>query len=224
MVLKMIDFTTGSNLLITVILIFSTGIIAGLSPCTLPTAAFVVAYVSGKKDYSKKSGFMISLFFVLGIITTLTVLGVFSGIFGKLLNDTTVLNYIISVILLIMGLWLLKIFDFNINLPFSNKFPNKRNGFLTAYLIGIPFGISSSPCTMPITLSILAFSASKGSVFYGVLLMFFYALGRSLPLLMIGTFTGFLKNIKAITKYQSKIELISGWVVIGLALYFIWIA
>jgi cytochrome c-type biogenesis protein len=220
----MIDFTTGSNLLITVILIFSTGIIAGLSPCTLPTAAFVVAYVSGKKDHSKKSGFMISLFFVLGIITTLTVLGVFSGIFGKLLNDTAVLNYTISIILLIMGLWLLKIFDFNINLPFSTKLPNKRNGFVAAYLIGIPFGISSSPCTMPITLSILAFSASKGSVFYGVLLMFFYALGRSLPLLMIGTFTGFLKNIKAITKYQSKIELVSGWVVIGLALYFIWIA
>ena len=88
----MIDFTVGSNLLITVILIFSTGIVAGLSPCTLPTAAFVAAYVSGKKDFSKKSGFVISLFFILGITTTLTLLGIFSGILGDLLNNTTILN------------------------------------------------------------------------------------------------------------------------------------
>ena len=220
----MIDFTVGSNLLITVILIFSTGIVAGLSPCTLPTAAFVAAYVSGKKDFSKKSGFVISLFFVLGITTTLTLLGIFSGILGDLLNNTTILNYMIATILIIMGLWLLKVFSFNFNLPFSNKLPDKKRGLIAAYLIGIPFGISSSPCTMPITLSILAFSASKGSIFYGMLLMFFYAIGRSIPLLVIGTFTGLVKNISKITKFQSKIEFFSGWALIGIALYFIWVA
>ena len=101
------------SLIATLLIIFSTGLISGLSPCTLPTVAFVVAYVSGKKDTSRKRSFALSLSFILGISLLLTILGIFAGVMGNLLLRTNILNYIISVVLIIMGLWMLKVFDFN---------------------------------------------------------------------------------------------------------------
>lgn len=214
------DFS--SNLIITLFMVFSTGLVSGLSPCTLPTVVFVTAYVSGKSEYSKKRGFVLSLAFVLGIAVMLSILGMFAGMFGNVFMNKEVLNYIIAGILIVMGLWLLKVFCINTNLKVFKYEAKKGSGLIGAFLMGIPFGISASPCSIPITASVLAYSASKGSSIYGIILMFTYAIGRSIPLLLVGTFTGLLNNIRFVSKYQEKIEKISGIILIGLAFYFIW--
>lgn len=211
-----------ASLIKILIVIFSTGVLSGLSPCTLPTVAFVVAYVSGNQDYNKKNGFILSLSFVMGIAFILSMLGMFAGLLGNFLVKTNTLNYIIAAILVIMGLWMLKVFNFNINDIRLKSNPKKGSGTIGAFLLGIPFGISASPCTMPITASVLAYSATKGSALIGLLLMFTYAMGRSLPLLIVGTFTGLLNNLKGLSKYQEVIEKISGILLIIIALYFIW--
>lgn len=203
--------------------VFLTGLAGGLSPCTLPTAAFIVAYVSGKQKNSRMRAFILSLSFILGIAFMLSVLGIFAGLLGNILLKTNLLYYIIGFILIVMGLWMLKVFDFSSNgSKLDSIQPGKGSGVAGAFLLGIPFGITSSPCTMPITASVLAYSASKGSSLYGMLLMFTYAIGRSIPLLVTGTFTGLLNNIKFLSKYQELIEKISGVVLVLLALYFMW--
>jgi cytochrome c-type biogenesis protein len=212
------------SLITTLVIIFSTGVVSGLSPCTLPTVAFIVAYVSGKKDYSRKNGFILSLCFILGIAFMLSLLGMFAGVLGNLLIQSNILNYIIATILILMGLWMLKILNFQFRDINFTKQPKQGSGALGAFLLGIPFGISSSPCTIPITASVLAYSASKGSSIYGMMLMFTYAMGRSLPLLVVGTFTGLLNNLKKFNRFQDTIEKISGVVLIFIALYFLWIA
>jgi len=218
----MINLDANTTLIATLAIVFSTGFLSGLSPCTLPTVVFITAYVSGEKVNSKKRGFILSLAFILGIAFMLSLLGVFAGFMGKIIASEQILNYIIAAILLIMGLWLLKVFKFNPNYSFSKISPKKGSGIVGAFLLGIPFGIAASPCTLPITLSVLAYSAIRGSVFFGMLLMFAFAIGRSIPLLVVGTFTGLLKNMKALSKYQSIIEKIAGVILILLAAYFIW--
>lgn len=52
--------------------------------------------------------------------------------------------------------------------------------------------------------------------------MFVFAIGRSIPLLVVGAFTGILKDLSAVAKYQHIIEKVSGVILIGLAGYFIW--
>jgi cytochrome c-type biogenesis protein len=218
----MINLGADATLITTLAIVFSTGFLSGLSPCTLPTVVFITAYVSGEKVSSKKRGFILSLAFILGIAFMLSLLGVFAGFMGKIIASEQILNYIIAAILLIMGLWLLKVFKFNPNYSFSKISPKKGSGIVGAFLLGIPFGIAASPCTLPITLSVLAYSTIKGSIFFGMLLMFAFAIGRSIPLLVVGTFTGLLKNMKALSKYQSIIEKIAGVILILLAVYFIW--
>ena len=211
-----------ATLIGTLAIVFATGFLSGLSPCTLPAVVFITAYVSGEKISSKRQGFTLSLVFILGIAFMLSLLGLFAGLLGKIIANTQILYYIIAAILLIMGLWLLKVFKFNPNYSFSKISPKKGSGILGAFLFGIPFGIAASPCTLPITLSVLAYSALKGSLFFGMLLMFTFAIGRSIPLLVVGTFTGLLKNIKVLVKYQKTLEKVAGVILILLAVYFIW--
>lgn len=213
------------SLTIILSIIFSTGLLSGLSPCTLPTAAFVAAYVSGSQSSSKQRAFTLSLSFILGIALVLSMLGMFAGLLGNILLKTDILNYIIGFILIVMGLWMLKVFDFSSGSSKLDSFSPKRgSGAIGAFLLGIPFGISASPCTMPITAAVLAYSASKGSPLYGMLMMFTYAIGRSVPLLLVGTFTGFVSSFKSLSKYQEVIEQVCGVILIILALYFLWTA
>lgn len=152
----------------------------------------------------------------------LSTLGLFAGAIGAILKDVKVVNYVISFILLVMGLWMLKIFEFDFNNKRFNILPQKGSGIAGAFLLGIPFGISASPCTLPITASMIAYSAEKGNMIYGMLLMFIYAIGKSIPLILVGTFTDLLKNVQILSKYQERIEKISGGMLILIALYFIW--
>lgn len=218
----MINLSADATLVATLAIVFSTGFLSGLSPCTLPTVVFITAYVSGEKINSKKRGFILSLAFIIGIAFMLSILGVFAGFMGKIIANEQLLYYIIAAILLIMGLWLLKVLKFNPNYSFSKINPKRGSGILGAFLFGIPFGIAASPCTLPITLSVLAYSTIKGSVIFGMLLMFTFAIGRSIPLLVVGTFTGILKNIRSFSKYQIIIEKVAGIIMILLAAYFIW--
>jgi len=216
-----VNLDTNTTLIVTLAIIFSTGFLSGLSPCTLPTVVFVTAYVSGEKVSSKKRGFILSLAFILGIAMMLSMLGIFAGLIGNILNNTKLLNYIIAGILIIMGLWLLKVIKININYNFAKFSPKKKSGIIGAFLLGIPFGLAASPCTMPVTISVLAYSSIKGSIFYGMIMMLTYGIGRSIPLLIVGTFTGLLKNVRIFSKYQSIIEKAAGIILIFLAVYFI---
>ncbi|MDQ2087795.1 cytochrome c biogenesis CcdA family protein [Herbivorax sp. ANBcel31] len=218
-----LSLITDANLIFAAFVIFAAGFFAGLSPCTLPTVLFVSAYVTGGRDNSKKRAFAVSLAFILGIALMLTVLGTFAGLAGRMLVDSKILDYTIVAILIIMGLWLLKVFEFKGSGGITDKFKLKKgSGIIGAFLLGIPFGISASPCTMPLTGTVLAYSAARGSEFTGALLMFAFGIGRSIPLLIVGTFSGALKSMEKFTKYQPVIEKIAGVVLIALALYFIW--
>lgn len=215
-------FNLDSNIFAILAVVFTSGLLGGLSPCTLPTVVLVVGYVSGNHYASKRRGFLLSLCFVLGIAFTLSILGAFAGFVGEMLHDTVILNYIIAAVLCMMGLWMLGILDFHKDYSMNGKGAKKQSGMLGAFILGIPFGLAASPCTLPITASVLAYSASKGSALYGMLLMFAFAIGRSLPLLVVGTFTGLLKNITKLEKYQGFIEKVGGIILLVLALYFIW--
>ena len=68
--------------------------------------------------------------------------------------------------------------------------PGRNGSVISAFLLGFPFGLAASPCTTPVTVTVLAFAAAKGSAPAGFLMLFLFAMGRSLPLLAAGTFTG----------------------------------
>lgn len=208
---------------LTFVFIFFGGLISGVSPCTLPTVLIIVGYVGGDRNRSTLRSFYLSLAFILGIALCLSVLGAAASGLGGLMPDPRILWYVVAAIAVIMGLYMLEYIKFNIGavLPFK---PKKNGSIFSAFLIGIPFGLTASPCTLPVTLTVLAFAAAKGSPTLGFLLLFVYAIGRSLPLLAAGTFTGLAANSHLMARWGSSIQKASGYLLVGLGLYFLWLA
>ena len=59
-----------------------------------------------------------------------------------------------------------------------------------SYIFGLTFSVGWSSCVGPILGIVLTLAASTGSVLRGMILLFIYALGLGLPLIIVSTFFG----------------------------------
>ncbi|BCS51956.1 cytochrome c biogenesis CcdA family protein [Geobacter sp. SVR] len=230
--ISQLDMIVGAGLFTVLPVIFTMGLMSGLSPCSIPTVALVVGYVSKADNTRRLHGFLLALSFVMGIAIVLTVLGGISGYAGGLLLQSKLLFakgsigmkiFLGSVcfIFIMLGFWMLNLINFNgVNLM-ERIGVRQQSGPVGAFLLGLPFGIAASPCTLPVTIAVLIFLAAKGSFVLGALLMFSYAAGRSIPILLAGTCTGFIKGIRRFDKIQFVMEKIGGLVMITIGVYFI---
>ena len=112
--------------------------------------------------------------------------------------------------------------NFSTLAPAQSKW-SSMTGFAGALALGMLFGLVASPCAVPILALIVAVIASKGEVAYGSVLMFTYAVGHGLPLVIIGTVTGALTSLDRFTKYSTTIQRVGGWLLIAVGAYFIWV-
>jgi cytochrome c-type biogenesis protein len=211
--------TENSSLLVAFATVFPAGFLAGLSPCSLPTVLLVAGFVTGRSE--KTGSAALAVAFVLGIVTMLTALGAAAGGVGILLLDSRFLDYGIAVVFILMGLWLMKVIDIDVNSSWAWIKPGRGSGLLGAFLLGLPFGVAASPCTLPVTASILAYSSKSGSAALGALLLAVYATGRSIPLLLVGTSAPLLTRLQRWSRFQPWFERIAGVTLIVLAGYLI---
>jgi len=130
-------------------------------------------------------------------------------------------RYIPGLLGLVMGLQLLGIWRLNIPVFRGFKLPEAK-GVGQALTIGLPFGLVVTPCTVPIFLVVLGLVVGKASVVYGLTLMVAYALGRAVPLLVVGISAGWLSFFKK-GGWGKYLEKISGVVVIGASLYILFL-
>ena len=66
--------------------------------------------------------------------------------------------------------------------------------------------------------------AQKASLIYGAVLLFIYALGRGVPIILAGTFAGVLKSFRSLGRWTEWMEKISGVIIIAVGFYFLWTA
>ena len=213
-----------SNPWLAVVAVFAGGVATASNPCVLAMIPLMMGMVAGSKESTGlKRNFVFSLFFVLGLSVTFTALGLISALMGRMFGDVgSFWKYLIAAVCLIMGLQLLGIFKLELRLP--RMFGVRKEGKLGAFLLGLLFGIVSTPCAVPILAVILAFVAQKGDVAYGGSLLFAYALGHSLLVLIAGTSMGAAKRLiesRGLRKANAVLQKIAGVVIILVGAYFV---
>jgi len=118
-----------------------------LSPCHLASIPLIVAFIGEQGKTSTKRAFWLATSFSLGILTTIAVIGIITGLLGRMLGDIgSYGNYIVAIIFFIIGLHLLEI----IQLPFlgeTNQPTFRKKGLLAAFTLGLIFGIALGPCS-----------------------------------------------------------------------------
>jgi cytochrome c-type biogenesis protein len=198
--------------------------VAGLSmiflPCTLPLA-FIIVPLSMGRGYKK--GFLMALFFGLGLSITLAIYGTVIAWLGKLLGldkATQIMFFIAGIAAFLFGLSELKLLRFKVP-GFSVATPGwiqRKGDYLKSFFLGFFLGNAGVGCPNPAFYVLLAYIASTGSLIYGGWLGFIHGAGRAVPLILL-SILGIL-GINAtgwIVKKKVTVDKIMGWalVIIG---------
>jgi cytochrome c-type biogenesis protein len=174
--------------------VFLAGVLSSASPCVLATIPLVVGFVGGYGNGDRWKAFRYSLAFVLGLSLTFTAFGAAAGLLGTMFGTLGGPWYLVAgAIALLMGGQLMGLYELPLSLPFQYR-PG-RGGVTGALLLGLFFGVVSSPCATPVLVVLLTLVAAKGSVLYGTALLFVYAIGHCLLMLLAGTCTGFVESL-----------------------------
>jgi cytochrome c-type biogenesis protein len=176
-----------------IIAVFVGGLISAASPCVLAVIPLVIGYVGGYSQGDKKKALRYALVFALGLSITFTLMGAAAGFIGSLLGLTgKYFFWAIAAIAVIMGLSLLGLFE--IRIPLQDRLKVKAGGLAGAFLMGLLFGLASTPCATPVLVVILAYVATKGQILYGTILLFVYAIAHCALIVLAGAVTGFVES------------------------------
>jgi cytochrome c-type biogenesis protein len=201
--------------------VFLGGILSSSSPCVLATIPLVIGYVGGYSEGDRRKAVLYSLTFILGLSLTFTALGAIASMVGGLFGVISRTWYfIVGGVAIAIGLNLIGLFE--LNLPVPVHLQPKQRGILGAFLLGIFFGIVSSPCATPVLALILTFVASKGELAYGVSLLFIYALGHCALIFLAGIATGFVESFiqsKGISNLTTWGKRVGGLIVVLVGIY-----
>jgi cytochrome c-type biogenesis protein len=206
------------------------GILSGFTPCMYPLIPITVGFIGARGSSSKLHGFLLSLFYVLGLAITYSILGAIAALSGKLFGQmqTTPWTYLIMANLCIfMGLAMFDVF--NISIPVPQKLVqlvggSKKKGYFASFLIGASSGLIMSPCTAPVLAVLLGFVALGTNLILGMSLLFVFAFGMGTLLIIVGTFAGMIAALPRTGIWMTKINFIFGLILIGAGEYFLYTA
>lgn len=204
---------------------FIGGVLASLSPCSLAMLPLIIGYIGG---YSKETPFRTFLqlcCFILGTAIIFSTIGIICALTGTVFASAMggYFTLIIASLLLVMGLKLLDILDFETPTIIKAMPVNSTNSiFLYPLLLGITFALAGTPCSTPILAGIMAFAAIGKNLALAILMLFLFALGQGVILILAGLFTSSLKNMKSFAKFTEILLKISGFLLVAVSIFLYW--
>ncbi len=200
-----------------------------LSPCHLASVPLIVGFIGDQGTISTGRAALLSSLFSVGILITISLIGLITGLMGRLFGDVGQYGfYAVAVIMIVIGLYMLNI----VPLPFLDKGIGqpgfKQKGLFAAFVLGLVFGIALGPCTFAYMAPMLgiAFSVASTSILYSVSLILFYAAGHCLVIVFAGTFTGMVQRLLSWNELMAAgmLKKVCGALVIIAGLYMIYIS
>ena len=204
---------------------FAGGVIASISPCSLAMLPLIIGYVGGYSKEKPLRTFLQLCCFILGTAIVFTLIGIACALTGNVFASAMggYFTVLIASLLLIMGLKLLDILDFETPTIIKAMPTNSTNSiFVYPVLLGITFALAGTPCSTPILAGIMAFAAIGKNLSLAILMLFLFALGQGLILVFAGLFTSSLKNMRALSSFTEVLLKFSGLLLVLASGYLYW--
>ncbi len=179
------------------------GAVASLSSCTIARLPVLLGLVSSSAQ-SKHRGFFLSIAFSCGLILSYTFIGMLFGAIAhtasKLVAISQYLYLVLGLLMIFGGLFFAGLITFGsvgINAKCESVVKSVKT-LPSAFIFGMLFAfleMPACPCCGAVLLLIASLIAIKGSLLYSGTVFFSFALGQSLPILLIGFSTSILKPL-----------------------------
>jgi len=166
-----------------------------LSPCHLAGIPLVVGFISRQKELINRKAWILSGLFALGTLATIAIIGLVTGMLGRILGDLgSYAKYIAAALFLFFGFYLLGV----IPLPSGSlgSLRMQSNGYVTAFLIGLVFGAALGPCAFAFLAPIIgiALQAASRNLALAVALFAAFAVGHCLVIILAGSLSGLVRR------------------------------
>jgi cytochrome c-type biogenesis protein len=157
-----------------------------------------------------------SLSFSGGIVLSLVLLGLASGLLGHLYGSLpTQVPLLVAVVAVVMGLNLLGLLRFPLPAgPDPDRWRRLVPAPLAPLAAGLAFGLAATPCTTPVLAVLLTWMAQSGRPLTGMLLLTAFGAGQVVPLLVAGTAAASLPTLLGLRRIGQWIPPISGVVLL----------
>jgi cytochrome c-type biogenesis protein len=151
-----------------------------LSPCHLSSIPLIIGFLTAQGEKKTSRGILLSFIFALGILLTIAALGAITAALGRIMGDVGIYGkWIVAIVFFIVGLSLMDI----IRLPDTNvglKPMGIRSPSISAFVLGLIFGIALGPCTFAFMAPVLGvvFQMSSTNVIAAGTLLLAFGLGH----------------------------------------------
>lgn len=200
-------------------------------PCTLPAGIGIVGYVgthagtyadapAGRRSGSRA----LSVAFFLGLVLTITALGIGAAMVGRLLTQWGP-AFAVGAAVLTAAAGAATLLAPALRRRLPDPEIRKRGGITGAFVYGVLYSVATVTTSAGPLLLLLTIAAAMGRPGYGAGLSFAYSLGRGLPFLALGLFAGQLGAwLQRVERARRPAEVVSGVALLGLAVYFVRLA
>ncbi len=209
-----------------ILLSFAGGVLASFTPCTYPMMPITVAFIGGKANGSKRRGFLLSVFYVLGLSIVYSALAAFAALTGQFFGALTASPWvylIVGNICLFFGLVMLEAVPLAPPGFLNNLKVAEFSGHdvFTSMILGGASALVVSTCTTPVLGVLLALVAARHQIVLGVGMLFSFSFGLGALVIVVGTFTGLLTSLPRSGKWMLRVQRIFGILMILAAEYFL---
>ena len=162
--------------------------------------------------------------YALGIALTFSALGVSAalsgGLFGRALQQPATL---VAIALVMVALALSSFGLYSLQPPawVLQKVGGSAGGLTGALFMGLTMGVVAAPCVGPIVVGLLVAVGARADAVLGFTLFFTLALGLGAPYVALGAAAGSIARLPRSGEWLVWIERLFGFILLGLALYFV---
>jgi thiol:disulfide interchange protein DsbD len=205
---------------------FAAGVLVSFTPCVYPMIPITIGIIAGRDEKpSVGRSFALSCVYVLGLAIVYAALGVVAGTVGAAFRNVLMSPYVLGAVaafFVALALSMFGLYEIQVPPALATRLQAVGGaGVLGILLMGMVSGIIASPCTAAPLAGILTFVAATGDVLKGFSLLFVFAWGMGLLLIVVGTSAGTLKSLPKSGQWMVHFRHLFGFVFLGVALYFI---
>ncbi len=191
---------------------------SAICPFTLPVGLAVAGVVGTAESRTSGSGFKIATAFFAGLVLSLIALGALAGLLGLVATQVVGQWWMLIMAGLAFVAALAVLFGSSLRLP--DITPLRWPGVLGAFVYGLVFSLGTPAVSL---LLVLTVAAAEHRPAYGALLALGYGVGRGLPFLLLGLFSGVATRLRCQPSWSRAIQVTTGSLLLLVTGYYIWI-
>ncbi len=204
--------------------IFAGGMALNLTPCVYPLVPVTVSFFGAKAAENRKKVAVHALIYILGLSAANSILGVVAAMTGSMMGAALQNPLTLVFVAAVMVAFATSLFGYwELRLPsrLTTAASRSYGGYFGSLFMGLTLGVVAAPCLGPFALGLLTWVASVGSPWLGFIVFFTLSLGLGTPLFVLAMFSGSIDKLPGSGEWMLWVRKAMGWVLIGMAAYFI---